>query len=171
MSLSFCLLFLSFCFWIYFVVACFYYSNWHLKYILKYRILAIRLTAVHFVYFIFLFWNVELFYAVVFYTLCQVEMTDFNGDPEAARLNINNWVEKLTKGHIKDLGTQSRDCPPHQGAHQGPMVGTQSRDCSPYQGAHQGRDCSPYQGSHQGPIGHRYSVTRLSTLPRVTSRT
>jgi hypothetical protein len=34
----------------------------------------------------------------------QVELTDFVGNPEAARGNINAWVEKLTKGHIKDLG-------------------------------------------------------------------
>jgi serine protease inhibitor len=28
------------------------------------------------------------------------------GNPEAARGNINSWVEKLTKGHIKDLGRE-----------------------------------------------------------------
>jgi serine protease inhibitor len=31
-------------------------------------------------------------------------MSDFVGNPEAARENINSWVEKLTKGNIKDLG-------------------------------------------------------------------
>jgi serine protease inhibitor len=36
----------------------------------------------------------------------QVELTDFVGNPEAARGNINAWVEKLTKGHIKDLGME-----------------------------------------------------------------
>jgi serine protease inhibitor len=36
----------------------------------------------------------------------QVEMTDFAGSPELARQNINGWVEKLTKGNIKDLGTE-----------------------------------------------------------------
>jgi serpin B len=33
----------------------------------------------------------------------QVEMTDFVGNPEAARENMNAWVEKLTKGNIKNL--------------------------------------------------------------------
>jgi hypothetical protein len=41
----------------------------------------------------------------------QVELTDFVGNPEAARGNINAWVEKLTKGHIKDLGRE-REGPP-----------------------------------------------------------
>ena len=33
----------------------------------------------------------------------QIEAVDFKGDPEDARVNINSWVEGLTKGHIKDL--------------------------------------------------------------------
>jgi hypothetical protein len=39
----------------------------------------------------------------------QVELTDFVGNPEAARGNINAWVEKLTKGHIKDLGRERKN--------------------------------------------------------------
>merc|ERR1712083_801763 len=33
----------------------------------------------------------------------QIEAVDFKGKPEEARVGMNNWVEGLTKGNIKDL--------------------------------------------------------------------
>lgn len=33
----------------------------------------------------------------------QIEAVDFKGKPEEARVNMNTWVETLTKGNIKDL--------------------------------------------------------------------
>jgi len=33
----------------------------------------------------------------------QIETVDFKTDAEAARVNMNSWVEDITKGHIKDL--------------------------------------------------------------------
>merc|ERR1711983_325851 len=33
----------------------------------------------------------------------QIELTDFKNAPEAARTKINNWVEDMTKGNIKNL--------------------------------------------------------------------
>merc|ERR1719244_1412921 len=33
----------------------------------------------------------------------QIEAVDFKGEPEEARKGMNNWVEGLTKGNIKDL--------------------------------------------------------------------
>lgn len=33
----------------------------------------------------------------------ELERTDFKTDPEAARANINHWVETKTKDMIKDL--------------------------------------------------------------------
>jgi len=33
----------------------------------------------------------------------QIESTDFAGNAEAARENINNWVDKMTKGNIQNL--------------------------------------------------------------------
>lgn len=33
----------------------------------------------------------------------QIETVDFKGSPEQARTKINNWVESLTRGNIKDL--------------------------------------------------------------------
>ncbi|XP_076176975.1 serine protease inhibitor 88Ea isoform X2 [Ptiloglossa arizonensis] len=33
----------------------------------------------------------------------QLEKTDFQTDPDAARVRINDWVSNMTKGHIRDL--------------------------------------------------------------------
>lgn len=33
----------------------------------------------------------------------QLQKTDFRTNPEEVRIQINNWVSNVTKGHIRDL--------------------------------------------------------------------